>query len=123
MQTAKKLCLACQKPVHGRSDKKFCNDYCRNAYNNGLKGTEPALIRDINQVLKRNRRLLDELLGNEKTLRIRKEKLLSLGFQFKYFTHQYNTKNNDVYCFCYDMGYLLLEHDWCLLVRQKTEQA
>ena len=27
-----KLCLTCNKPVKGRTDKKFCDDYCRNNY-------------------------------------------------------------------------------------------
>jgi hypothetical protein len=33
-QKETKTCLFCEKPVKGRSDKKFCDDYCRAAYNN-----------------------------------------------------------------------------------------
>lgn len=31
-----KKCLECGEKIVGRADKKFCNDYCRNAYNNNL---------------------------------------------------------------------------------------
>lgn len=30
-------CLNCDKTLKGRTDKKFCDDYCRNSYNNQLK--------------------------------------------------------------------------------------
>ena len=32
----KRECLECREPVKGRVDKKFCSDYCRNAYNNNV---------------------------------------------------------------------------------------
>ena len=42
-------CLQCDKPLlAGRSDKKFCNDYCRQAYNNKRKEAENREIRNIN---------------------------------------------------------------------------
>ena len=35
-----KVCLACGKPLKGRIDKKFCDDYCRNNYNNQQKAKD-----------------------------------------------------------------------------------
>jgi len=32
-------CRHCSKPVKGRTDKKFCSDGCRNAYNNAMRMT------------------------------------------------------------------------------------
>ena len=32
-----RLCGVCTRPLRGRSDKKFCNDYCRNTFNNRKK--------------------------------------------------------------------------------------
>ena len=29
-----KSCLHCNRPLHGRADKKYCDDACRNNYNN-----------------------------------------------------------------------------------------
>ncbi|MCH5686755.1 DUF2116 family Zn-ribbon domain-containing protein [Niabella sp. W65] len=53
METQPKNCMACGKPVKGRSDKKFCDDYCRNAYNNRANGINSGIIRSINNDLKR----------------------------------------------------------------------
>jgi len=81
-----KHCLACDKTLHGRADKKFCNDYCRNAYNNSLKSMNDTAVRNINTVLNKNRKILDKILGDEKTAKTNKEKLLQQGFNFKYIT-------------------------------------
>ena len=118
--TAQKLCSHCSKPVKGRSDKKFCNDYCRNNYNNTQKAGKENLIRNIHNVLRKNRRILAGFLKeNEKNIKVHREKLQTAGFNFKYNTHQYHTQKGHTYIFCYDYGYLSLERNWCLIVREK----
>ena len=63
METATtRSCLACGKPVKGRIDKKFCDDYCRAAYNNELKSAANNYIRNVNNALGKNRRILESLL-------------------------------------------------------------
>lgn len=119
--TTNKNCLACGKTLQGRADKKFCNDYCRNAYNNGLKTTNNSLVRTINNALLRNRRILESLLGENEMTKTTKERLVQQGFLFKYNTHTYSNKKGNVYFFCYEYGYLPLEHDWYLLVKRKEE--
>lgn len=117
-QTA--TCQTCQKPIRGRSDKKFCNDYCRNTFNNNLKASANNLVRNINNTLGKNRRILESLFEKEEEItKTTKEKLLQKGFQFKFFTHTYINKKGNVYFFCYDLGYLPLERDWYLLVKRK----
>ncbi|MBL7743499.1 MAG: DUF2116 family Zn-ribbon domain-containing protein [Chitinophagaceae bacterium] len=121
-QTEIKTCLACGKPIKGRSDKRFCDDYCRNAYNNQLKSATNNLVRNINNALGKNRRILENLLPEgEETAKSNKEKLLRLGFNFKYFTHTYITKTGKTYLCCYEYGYLPLENDWFLIVKWKEE--
>jgi hypothetical protein len=113
------LCLCCNAPVKGRADKKFCNDYCRNDYNNSLKSGTINLVRNINNSLGKNRRILESLLQPEKqTVHVRRDKLLEKGFLFKYATHTFTNKKEDVYIFCYDLGYLPLENDWILIVKR-----
>jgi predicted nucleic acid-binding Zn ribbon protein len=119
--THKKACLACGKVLHGRADKKFCNDYCRNAYNNNLKSSTIAVVRNINNVLLKNRRILEAVLGEEEMQKTSKEKLLQQGFQFKYLTHTYTNKKGNIYSFCYEYGYLPLEHDWFLVVKRNEK--
>ena len=120
MQATPKACLHCSKPLRGRSDKKFCDDYCRNNYNNQIKSTPHNYVRNINNALGKNRRILDELLpAEEEKCTINKEKLMHLGFSFKYITHIYTTKKGSSYFFCYDLGYLPLDNDWYLIVKDK----
>ena len=120
----KKLCLTCSKPIKGRTDKKFCDDYCRNNYNNQLKSSTINLVRNVNNALGKNRRILESMFhANEETLKTTKEKLLQKGFLFKYFTNTFTNRKGDTYFFCYDFGYLPLENDWYLLVKRKEEAS
>ncbi len=120
-KTTKRECLACGKTVHGRADKKFCNDYCRNAYNNNLKSANYPIVRTINNALLKNRRILETVLGEEEMQKVTKDKLIQQGFQTKYNTHTYTNKKGNVYFFCYEYGYLPLEHDMFLIVKQKQD--
>ena len=121
-QTAK--CLACDKTLKGRTDKKFCDDYCRNSYNNGLKAAKNNLVRNINNALGKNRRVLESLFKQEEEItKTTKDKLLEKGFQFKYMTHTYTNKKGNVYFFCYDLGYMQLDNDWYLLVKRKENHS
>lgn len=115
-------CLNCGKPLVGRTDKKYCNDYCRNNYNNSLKRTSSNLMRNINNALIKNRRILEEILPEGKDLgKAPKTKLIENGFNFKYLTHLYTNKKGNTYYFCYEMGYLPLDNDWYLIVKRKED--
>ena len=117
-----KECQACGKPLHGRTDKKFCNDYCRNSYNNQLKAsTQSTHVRNINNALIKNRRILESLLRDEKMIKVSKTKLLEHAFSFKYITHLYTNHKGNTYYFCYEYGYLPLENDWFLIVKRKED--
>ena len=117
-----KNCQTCGKPLKGRADKKFCDDYCRNAYNNHLKGETNNYIRNINNALRKNRRILADLFPPDSQItKTSKEKLNELGFHFKYSTHTYTNKKGNTYFFCYDYGYLPLQHDWYLVVKRKKD--
>jgi len=120
METTQRLCLDCNKPVKGRQDKKFCDDYCRNNFNNKQNSDQNNLIRNINNALRKNRRLLEEMIkpGDELS-KCPRQKLAETGFDFRYHTHQYTNKKGQVYTFCYEYGYLSLEGDWVLVVRRK----
>ena len=122
INTEPRLCVSCSKPVKGRTDKKFCDDYFLNNYNNQLKAESSNLVRNINNALSKNRRILDGLLvSGEEMAKTTKDKLLQKGFQFKYITHIYTNKKGNTYFFCYDLGYLPLENDWYLIVRRKED--
>ncbi len=120
MDQERKLCLNCGHSIQGRLDKKFCDDSCRNTYNNRQNAVRVNLIRNINHALKKNRNLLESLiLENGELSKVSKEKLSRIGFNFRYFTHTYQNKKGNHYRYCYDYGYLELEGDWFLIVKGK----
>jgi predicted nucleic acid-binding Zn ribbon protein len=110
-----KLCLDCGKPIIGRSDKKFCSDECRSAFNNIKNRNTNNMMRSVNAILKRNRDILLSFNPDGKA-NIAKSKLQNAGYNFNYHTNSYTTKADKTYYFCYDLGYLMLENDYCSLV-------
>lgn len=114
---ATKTCLDCNETLHGRADKKFCNDQCRNNYNN-QRNIDTPLIKSINGILRKNRRILEELNPTGKTKILRK-KLINKGFNFDYVTNVYHTQTNKMYSFCYEQGYLPLNDEDILLVKRE----
>ena len=115
-------CLLCSKALKGRSDKKFCDDYCRAAFNNELKSVANNFIRNVNNALGKNRRILEGFLpGGAQKAKVNREKLLQKGYQLKYHTHSYNNKNGQTYYYCYEYGYLPLENNWYLVVKRNEE--
>lgn len=125
MEKQERHCLDCGKVLRGRIDKKFCDDACRNNYNNRQNSDQTNYVRNVNNTLRKNRRILRELLGTQnETLKVRKERLAEKGFQFSYHTDTYLTQKQQLYIFCYEYGYLQLEDaEWLLIVKRKTEQT
>ncbi|MET3037778.1 hypothetical protein ABXT08_16900 [Chryseobacterium sp. NRRL B-14859] len=112
-------CLECGEKIIGRSDKKFCNDACRNAYNNKQNKDSTNLMRNVNNKLRKNYRILKEINTDGKT-KITRSKLDNLGFDFDYFTNLKVYKNGSEYRFIYDYGYKLLEEDFVLIVKNQV---
>lgn len=112
-------CPECGNKILGRADKKFCSDACRNAHNNALNKDSKNLMRNINNCLRKNYRVLEALNVKDKT-KVPKARLQQENFSFQYFTSQYITKSGAVYFYVYDQGYLPLENDWYLLVKNDS---
>ena|SRR5690242_14599369 len=113
-----RLCLDCGSKIRGRADKKFCNDQCRNNYNNYQNSDANSNVRNINNMLRKNRRILEELVaGKEGKTTASLKKLTDKGYNFTYHTHTYTTKAGTVYFFCYEYGYLPLEANYYMLVK------
>ncbi|QNJ97381.1 hypothetical protein [Constantimarinum furrinae] len=112
-----KTCPECGNRLIGRADKKFCCDSCRNAFNNALNKDHKKLLRNINNRLRKNYRILEALNSNNKT-KVTKMSLSQRGFNFEYFTGIYTTKAGTIYYYLYDQGYLPLDNDYYLLVKK-----
>jgi predicted nucleic acid-binding Zn ribbon protein len=112
-----KTCLECTEKIVGREDKKFCSDGCRNAYNNKINKDSTNFMRNVNNKLRKNYRILSELNADSKS-KTTKTKLMSKGFDFEFFTSVYVTKTANTYYFLYDQGYRILEDDYYMLVKK-----
>lgn len=116
-----KFCLDCGEAITGRMDKKFCSDMCRNNYNNRLNSDVNNYVRNVNNILRKNRRILSELTPAEGKINVHKDKLVNKGFSFNYFTHIYTTQKGSSYRFVYEYGYLQLENDFYMLVIRQNK--
>lgn len=114
-----KECLECGEKIVGRTDKKFCSDACRNSYNNTINKDSKNLIRNTNNRLRKNYRILEELNPDQKT-KVSRGKLIEKGFDFNYFTSIYTTKAGTIYYFLYDQGYLPIDGDYYALVKRES---
>jgi hypothetical protein len=113
-----KTCLSCEKNLKGRLDKKFCDDYCRNNFNNHQKAASNNYARNIINALQKNRRILESFLGNQEVVKTTRDRLLVNGFSFHYHTHTLSNRKGNVYTFCFELGYLPLESDLFLVVKR-----
>lgn len=120
MTTESLICLECGTSFKGRKDKKFCTDQCRSTYNNNQNADANKTIKNINNTLRKNRRILFTLLESGKD-KIGKEKLIQKGFNFKYHTHSFSSKAGKNYIFWYDHGVMLMDNGGYFIVKEGGE--
>lgn len=113
-----KTCQNCSKPLKGRADKKFCDEACRNQYNNSLNSDTNAEMRQVQNILRKNRRILQEVLGENEKLKTSLKRLTDKGFLLDYLTHLYNTKTGSQYRYSFEYGIMLLEEGMVLIVKK-----
>ena len=101
-----KYCRCCDKELFGRSDKKFCNAYCKSSFHfQKNKEKEATFFKKVDEQLKLNRRLLKAYNKAGKST-VRKDTLTAEGFHSRFFTHYWQTKNKTrTYFFCYEYGF------------------
>ena len=99
-----KKCLDCGDIIRGRTDKKFCSDQCRNNYNNRLNRDSNNYVRNVHGLLRKNRRILADLYS-EKRLRVHRDALFALGYNFSFFTHVIDTPSGLRFQYCFEYGY------------------
>lgn len=99
-----KNCISCGKKIAGRSDKKFCNETCKNEYHNMQQSQKPAAFKQHRAAARRNRTLLlkMEASGIEK---VSTRELEKIGFSFEGFTGIRFDHDESFQLICYE--YLL----------------
>ncbi len=113
-------CLECGSIIRGRTDKKFCNDQCRNSYHNRMRSQVSAMVRQVNRILRNNYQILKRKVPKDiGKVTVRGGDLRSAGFNFGYHTHVYTTQKGHTYYFCYEFGYMSLGKDRYVLVKRE----
>ena len=100
MLTEEKNCLSCNKPLKKemRKDAKFCNEYCKTAFNNQKRfGLDPAVMR-VDKILHKNFDILSKALKNQKYVEISRLTLEKRGFKFDFITQ----RRGAAYGYCYN---------------------
>lgn len=113
-----RYCLYCGTEIIGRSDKRFCDDSCRNNYHYHIKAKSDSaiMIKRVNAQLLNNREILKSLcIGNR--IVIEKKLLDDNLFDFELITNLYKAKNGAVYRVVYDYAYKMLNDGNVQLLR------
>lgn len=117
-----RTCIECSIRIYGRSDKKYCSDSCRSAFNNRFNHSDVRLIRQINKRLLRNRRILRHLMHLD-ALQISRTELIDIGFNFRYHTHIRKNTEGRLLKFCYDYGYTDIDKDMISLIEDSNDKV
>jgi predicted nucleic acid-binding Zn ribbon protein len=116
-----KNCKTCGVELYGRSDKKFCSDSCRNVFNNGVRHRNFVHVRRINNILHKNRRLLEILIERGKS-HIPKRILEESGYNFCYYTSHYTDQSGNTCIMCYEYGYTLFSKGEMEIFKRSDEE-
>jgi len=127
----------------GREDRQYCDDGCRTNFNNRKRRetqksqvnlpdtvtgaitpvlTVPEYITRIQDILLKNRAILETLCDKDKPRRISLRDLYGKGFNNKYFTSEADpTETGNIYRFCFDYGYCQVDDKLAIVVCRKRE--
>ena len=108
-----------EKNVLGRSDKLFCSVSCKSRYHRKLRNQTNLVALEIDEILHRNRSILQEILGkNGKIKKVKRLVLEKKKFRHKYHTHFFLNSSNKTYFQVYDIAWMEFSDDEILIVRQ-----
>ena len=105
-------CENCGKPLFGRTDKRFCNDTCRNTFNRekNLKQLRDAHenLPEIFRAIKKNYQILQDIglaRIRSKNYYVSKAELIKEGFNFRFCTSACLDRDNMIWKFCFEYGW------------------
>ncbi len=112
----KRSCLFCGKELIGRSDKKYCDDICRNNHNYQRNRCNDDVVKKVNKSLMSNRNVLMSLSKNGKKI-VKRQVLIDNDFDFKLMTGVYKTAKQHEYKLLYDYAYRCLNENEVLILK------
>ncbi len=115
MLTEDRNCLYCNKLLKKemRRDAKYCNEYCKTAYNNLQRyGLDPNVSR-VDKILHKNYEILLKTIKNQSVVEVTRLSLEKKGFKFDFFTQIRGTG----YKYCYTLSFRLKDAPTVLIGR------
>jgi predicted nucleic acid-binding Zn ribbon protein len=112
----KRYCIFCGKELKGRSDKKFCDDACRNNYGYQQNKHNNEVINKINKSLLYNRNVLKSITRSGKKI-VKKQTLVNSNFNFDVMTGLYKTHKKHEYKLLYDYAYRCINDEDVLVFK------
>lgn len=102
----KRYCLSCEAELKGRADQRFCDVACKNEFHNAALSDGEKVYKRVLKILRKNRQILKEVLGEKSSVEIEMSKLIGKGFDNDYLTHIKKSKINEYdYFYVFDYGY------------------
>ncbi|MGB5420385.1 hypothetical protein [Algibacter sp.] len=112
-------CKICSKLIVGRKGKLFCSVKCKNYYHVNLRKATAIVVKDLDEILHRNRSILLEIMGKNKLqCKIDRVILEKKKFRFKYNTHQHINSQGKIYYYLYDFAWMEFSNDEILIVKR-----
>jgi len=126
-QTDKKRCENCGEQIVGRTDKRFCDTYCKNTFNSNRRKAEAIELHEnadeILKIIKRNYEILKSYQKAKfiegETIYFKKEDLEKDGVNQNFFTSIWIDRDQ-IWKFCFERGWMI-SGDFCY-VTDRDEQ-
>lgn len=117
-------CKICKKVIIGRKDKKFCSMACKSFYHRKLNEATNKETIPIDKILHRNRSILLEIIGKQKTqIKVNRIELDKKKFNFKYHTHFNTNSKGKTFYWLYDLAWMSFSNDEILIVRKRKNKS
>ena len=115
----RRVCKLCKSRIVGRTDKVFCTSKCKTSYHRQLRATNPPYTEKIDRILHRNRTILLDILGKNKTqIKVPVHELEKRNFNFHYITKYIVNKQGKTYNYVYDFSWMTFSNDTVLINRR-----
>lgn len=112
----KRCCIFCGRELSGRSDKKFCDDNCRNNYGYQRNKYNNDVINKINKSLLYNRNILKSITKSRRKI-VKKQILVNNKFNFDMMTGVRRTQKQQEYKLVYDYAYRYINDEDVLIIK------
>ncbi len=112
----KRFCVFCGRTLVGRSDKKFCDDSCRNNYAYQHNKFDKDVVNKVNKSLLYNRNVLRSITRCGRKI-VKRQILVDNNFNFDVITGVYRTNKQQEYRLLYDYAYKCINDEDVLVVK------